>query len=224
MAASGGPKIPTQDLALYLDGANPNSSPSDGVWYDISSNTHTIDVYGSPNIVNLGGTRCYELNSTGDRFVANFGSVTYTDNLTFESWIYPAASELTSGDRGCIIQGYAYMSWNKSNRRLSSYWYSTNNQGYHEPSLQMERQTWNHLITSWNSSAGYLFQYINGSLVNTVSTVASSGNYYSSLNLGWEGDGRQFAGGFGIIKVYNKALSALEALDCYNQTKTRFGR
>ena len=224
MAFFHSPKIPTTDLALYLDGANPKSAPSDGTWKDISGNNRGIDVYGSPNIVTLGGARCYELNSTGDRFVANFGDNQYTNNLTFESWIYPAASELTSGDRGCIIQGYAYMSWNKSNNNLSNYWYSTTNQGYHEPGVSMSRQQWHHLLSVWNASTGYLYQYVNGSLVNIVSTVASSGFYYSSLNIGWEGDGRQFAGGFGLIKIYNRALSGAEALECYNNLKSRFGR
>ena len=224
MATSYSPAIPTQDLALYLDGASTKSATSDGTWRDISGNNRGVDVYGSPNIVTLGGTRCYELNSVGDRFVAQFGSDQYTNNLTLEAWIYPAASELTSGDRGAIIQGYTYMSWNKSNNKLSNYWYSTNNQGYHEPSSGMTRQTWNHLISVWDASASALYQYVNGSLVNTISTVASSGFYYQSINIGWEGDSRQFAGGLGLIKIYNRALSSSEALDCYNQTKSRFGR
>ena len=224
MAFNYSPKIPNENLALYLDGANPKSAPSDGTWNDISGNNIPITSYGSPNIVTLGGARCYELNSTGDRFTANFGSDQYTNNLTFEAWIYPAASELTSGDRGAIIQGYAYLSWNKSNRRMSSYWYSTSNSGYHEPSLQMNRQEWYHLVGVWDASTNNLYQYINGELENTVATTPSSGYYYQSLNIGWEGDGRQFSGGIGMIKIYKRTLSSTEVLDFYNNTKSRFGR
>jgi len=224
MGAIGGPKIPTNNLSLVLDATNPLSAPSAGVWYDLSGLGRTTDVYGSPGIATLGGARCYNLFTTGDRFVANFGSDQYTNNLTFEAWIYPALDELTSGDRGCIIQGYAYLSWNKSNQRMSSYWYSTTNQGYHEPNLQMTRGTWNHIVSVWNASTQELYQYINGTLQNTVSTYATSGFYYASLNLGWEGDSRQFSGGFGMIKIYNGALSGDEVSSIYNQFKSRFGR
>jgi hypothetical protein len=224
MGAIGGPKIPTNNLSLVLDATNPLSAPSAGVWYDLSGLGRTTDVYGSPGIATLGGARCYNLFTTGDRFVANFGSDQYTNNLTFEAWIYPALDELTSGDRGAIIQGYAYLSWNKSNQRMSSYWYSTTNQGYHEPNLQMTRGTWNHIVSVWNASTQELYQYINGTLQNTVSTYATSGFYYASLNLGWEGDSRQFSGGFGMIKIYNGALSGDEVSSIYNQFKSRFGR
>ena len=224
MGASGGPKIPTSNLSLVLDATNPLSAPSAGVWYDLSGLGRTTDIYGSPGIATLGGARCYNLFTTGDRFVANFGSTQYTNNLTFEAWIYPALDELTSGDRGAIIQGYAYLSWNKSNQRMSSYWYSTTNQGYHEPNLQMTRGTWNHIVSVWNASTQELYQYINGTLQNTVSTYATSGFYYASLNLGWEGDSRQFSGGFGMIKIYNGALSGDEVSSIYNQFKSRFGR
>ena len=225
MAASRGPKIITEDLVLYLDGANPKSALSDSsAWNDISGNNIPITKYNSPNVVTLGGTRCFELNSTGDRFTANFGGNISTNNLTFEAWIYPAATELTSGDRGAIIQGYAYLSWNKSNRRMSSYWYSTNNRGYHEPSTQMARETWNHMVGTWNSSTGELYQYINGVLSNTVTTVATSGFYYQTINIGWEGNGRQFAGGLGLIKIYNNFLSTTQVQNLYNNTKSRFGR
>ena len=225
MATNYSPAIPVGNLNLYLDATNPLSAPAGGgAWYDLSGNNRGVDVYGSPSVTTLGGVRCYNLATTGDRFVANFGSDQYTNNLTFEAWIYPALSELTSGDRGCIIQGFAYLSWNKSNQRMSSYWYSTTNQGYHEPSQEMTRGTWNHMVSVWNASTQELYQYINGTLQNTVSTYATDGYYYASLNLGWEGDGRQFSGGFGMIKVYNRALSGGEVYSIYNQFKSRFGR
>jgi len=208
MATNYSPSIPVSNLNLYLDATNPLSAPSaGGAWYDLSGRGRTVDVYGSPSITTLGGVRCYNLDSTGDRFVANFGSDQYTNNLTFEAWIYPALDELTSGDRGCVIQGFAYLSWNKSNQRMSSYWYSTTNQGYHEPSQEMTRGTWNHMVSVWNAS-----------------TQDTNGYYYASLNLGWEGDSRQFSGGFGMIKIYNTALSGGEVSSIYNQFKSRFGR
>lgn len=225
MAHFRGPNIPSGELNLILDAAADRSYPGTGnTWYDLSGNSNHAGIYGTPTLTTLGGAKCFNLDAAGDRFYADFGSTQSTNNLTFEAWIYPAGSEVTSGDRGCIIQGYAYLSWNKSNRRMSSYWYSTNNRGYHEPSLQMNRQEWHHLVGVWNASTGYLYQYINGNQENLVSTVASGGYYYSGLNIGWEGDGRQFAGGIAVIRVYNRALSPQEVTQTYNAQKTRFGK
>ena len=209
---------------LILDAASPRSySGSGSVWYDLSGNGFYADIYGSPLIATLGGAQAFHLDTIGKKFVARVSSNVSTNNLTFEAWIYPQ-DEISSGDRGCIIQGSAYLSWNKSNQRLSSYWYSTNNQGYHEPSLQMNRNEWHHMVGVWNATDGRLYQYINGNLENTVTTVASSGAYYNDLNIGHEGDGRQFSGGIAVIKVYNAALSGAEVLQNYNSQKTRFGK
>jgi hypothetical protein len=220
-----GPNIVTDGLNLILDAASDQSYPGTGAtWYDLSGKNNNAAIYGSPTITTLGGAKCFNLDGIGKSFVANFGSVQYTNNLTFEAWIYPAASEVVSGDRGCIIQGYAYLSWNKGNQRLSNYWYSTNNQGYHEPTLQMNRSEWHHLVAVWDASTGYLYQYINGNQENIVSTIASSGYYYSELNIGWEGDSRQFAGGIATIRVYNRALTNLEVYQTYNAQKNRFNK
>jgi hypothetical protein len=208
---------------LILDASSLRSySGSGNVWYDISGSGHYADIIGSPTIETLGGAKCFHLDTVGKRFVARVTNFS-TNNLTFEAWIFPQ-DEISSGDRGCIIQGSAYLSWNKGNQRLSSYWYSTNNQGYHEPSLQMNRDTWHHMVGVWNADDGRLYQYINGNLENTVTTVASSGAYYNDMNIGWEGDGRQFSGGIAVIKIYNAALSGAEVLQNYNAQKARFKR
>jgi len=106
---------------------------------------------------------------------------------------------------------------------LSNYWYSASPNGYHEPSTQMDRNRWHHLVSVWNSSDGNLYRYINGVLENTVATSASSGSYYQDLNIGWEGDGRQFSGGISVIKVYNSPLTSDQVLQNYNAQKSRFG-
>jgi len=38
-----------------------------------------------------------------------------------------------------------------------------------------------------------------------------------------QGDGTYFNGRFGVIRIYNDALSATEVLQNYNSTKGRFG-
>jgi hypothetical protein len=208
---------------LILDASSERSYSGNGsTWFDLSGNGHNADIYGTPSFSLLGGAKCFVLDSVGDRFSANVVNNLTTNDLTLEAWIYPQ-DEISGGDRGAVIQGYCYLSWNKSNRRLSNYWYSTNNKGYHEPSTQMDRNRWHHLMSVWNSSTGELYQYINGVLENTVTTSTSSGTYYSGLNIGWEGDGRQFSGGISVIKVYNNVVSGEQVLQNYNAQKGRFG-
>jgi hypothetical protein len=208
---------------LILDASSERSYSGNGsTWFDLSGNGHNADIYGTPSFSLLGGAKCFVLDSVGDRFSANVVNNLTTNDLTLEAWIYPQ-DEISGGDRGAVIQGHCYLSWNKSNRRLSNYWYSTNNKGYHEPSTQMDRNRWHHLMSVWNSSTGELYQYINGVLENTVTTSTSSGTYYSGLNIGWEGDGRQFSGGISVIKVYNNVVSGEQVLQNYNAQKGRFG-
>ena len=146
-------------------------------------------------------------------------------NLTIDVWIYPAASELTVGDRGNIVRatnGNAwYMSWNKDNSKLSNYWYGKTNEGYHESTAAMTRGTWNNLVSVWSSSG--LSQYLN----NTKTTAVTSGtaaNTTNGITIGYEGDGRQFSGGIASIRMYNRALSDNEVTQNYNAQKQRYGR
>ena len=225
MALNYNPRITTRNLLLALDAGDVNSYPGSGaVWSDISGNGFYADILGSPVNTTLGGAKCFNLTTLGDRFVIRFGTAQYMNSLTLEAWIYPAASEISGGDRGCIFQGHAYLSWNKGNQQLSNYWYATTNQGYHEPGVTMDRERWHHLASVWDRGTNTLKQYVNGALVNTVATYATAGYIHYDGNVGWEGDGRQFAGGISALRVYNSALSGEEVLANYNAQKNRHGR
>jgi len=224
MAAGAGPKVTNRGMTFYLDATNPKSAPASGTWIDLARKNGAATAYGNPTIGTLGGVRCYVLDEVGDRFTMPTDiNNPSAGNATMEAWIYPAASELTGGDRGCIIQGHIYHSWNKGNQQLSNYWYSTSNQGYHEPGVTMAREQWHHIVAVYNTDTNELYQYVNGALVNTVATYADS-SYVSGLQIGHEGDGRQFAGGFAVIKMHNVALTSEEVIRNYNDTRTKYGR
>jgi hypothetical protein len=216
--------LQNEDLYPTLDGlfasydfANPDSFKNDGMLYDISGHgRHAVG--GSHDVEDVEGVKAYYFRGV-ERFTYP-GTFYPGNNCTLEAMIYADANELTTGDRGTIIHGHIYMSWNKSNRRLSSYWYSTNNRGYHEPSQQMERERWYHLTTVWDASTSQLKQYIDGVLQNTVSTVASSG-VITGLNIGMESPGRQFSGAIAFANVYKKALSDAEVLRNYEYYSKR---
>mgnify|MGYP000474337820 CR=1 FL=1 len=153
---------------------------------------------------------------------ATFG----TKSATFEVWIYPGASELTSGDRGTVILvnggSGQYMSWNKDNSYLSTYWYSHPTEGYHETVGPSARSAWHHWCSAWDYQSGRVFQYTNG--VNS-GNGASQGDATpgQNINIGRESVGRQFSGGIAVVRIYNRALSGDEVFQNFTAEKSRFG-
>lgn len=214
----------TKGLIASWDFANSDSFKNDGYLYDISGRGNHM-IGGTHDVEEVNGVKAYYF-----RAVERFNTIgalqgiyeqnTQYKSTTLEAMIYADANELTSGDRGTILQGHIYMSWNKSNQRLSSYWYATDNQGYHEPSQVMNREQWYHLTTVWDGINQRLYQYIDGVLVNTVDTKASN-DYISGLNLGMEGTSRQFSGAIAFANVYSYALSATEVARNYQYYSKR---
>jgi hypothetical protein len=227
-----GPSIIREGLAVMLDAASTKSYPGSGtIWYNLGSAKGSVSQGGPflPSWTTLGGVTCFNFNQTGAYFGSDnvFPSLFPTDraNLTVSAWIYPSTSELTSGDRGNIIKasnpGNAwYMSWNKSNQKLSNYWYGKSSEGYHESGAAMTRGTWNNVVAVWNPFS--LSQFLNGNKT-TASTSGVSANQTNGLLIGWEADSRQYSGGIAAIHIYDRALSDAEVIQNYNALKNRFG-
>lgn len=222
--------VGNENLVVCFDAANPKSYPGSGtVWYNVGSNGGyvTAQTY-TPQYTTLGGVTCFNFNQVGAWFLNNsfFNSSFPSDgtNLTIDVWFYPAASELSAGDRGNLIRannGNAfYMSWNKANQQQSNYWYGKTNEGYHESGAAITRSTWNNVVAVWSSTQ--LSQFLNGTKTTAV-TSGTNANKTSGIQIGWEADGRQFAGGIAIIKMYDIALSDAQVSQNFNSLRRRFG-
>jgi hypothetical protein len=229
MAFFRGPNIVTRDLIISLDAASYRSYPDSGdVWYDLSGNGINFGSTGSPTLTTLGGATCFNFDQDGDKWSANNIPSSVNSNTTqrtLEVWLYPAASEITSGDRGTVILlngGHGnYMSITKSGRQLSSYWYGKNNNGYHQGAPAITNETWNHWCTVWTGNE--LKQWQNGTKY-TTNNITGTSSRNGNMIIGRESSGRQYAGGIAIVRVYNDALSDDEVVQNYNAQKTRFGR
>jgi len=219
--------IVTDGLEVYYDVNNSYSWPgSGGTWYNIVNNHSHLTLYNGISTSTFAGVQAWNFNSDGDRFEGDYQGTGMTGNSTFEAWIYPGASEVTSGDRGTIILhngGDAqYMSWNKSNNYLSSYWYGSTDNGYHEQVGPSSRSTWTHWCTAWDSRAGRLFQYVDG--INTgVATTTNSGTPNDYLKIGRESTTRQFSGAMAEIRIYSRALRPDEVMLNFFSTKDKYG-
>ncbi len=216
------------NLIVSLDAASLRSYPGSGtVWYDLSGNGVNLGSTGSPTLTTLGGATCFNFDNDGDKWSGGISSTvnTNTTQRTLEAWLYPASSEVTSGDRGTIIllNGGSgnYMSITKSSRLLSSYWYGKNNNGYHQGAPAITNQTWNHWCTVWTGSE--LKQWQNGTKYTTTKITGTS-TRNTNLIIGRESSGRQYAGGIAIIRIYNGALTDSQVEQNWDAQKSRFGK
>jgi hypothetical protein len=221
-----GPVVERGDgLILYLDATNPKSYPGSGsTWFDLSGKNNHMTNNGSTTTTTFGGTTAFNFDANGKFFSGTLSGVMPSTNATLEVWIYPGASEVQADDRGCIIllsgTSGIYMSWNKSNQKLSNYWYDHSPEGYHETTSASSRGTWSHWCSVWNYSEGKINQWVNGTktTANTIGTSSSG----SSLLIGREGSSRQFSGGLAVVKIYNNALSDDKVLQNFNALRGRF--
>lgn len=218
--------IVREGLQCYYDVNNSYSWPETGTtWYNIAHNHSHLTKASGLNTTTFSGTSAWNMNYDGAVLSGTHEGGLGSGNATLEAWIWPGASEVTSGDRGTVIiisGGSAqYMSWNKSNRYLSTYWYGSTANGYHETNGPTAREGWAHWCTVWDAKVGKLFQYVNGTSVGIATTVNSSA-HGTNIVIGRESSGRQFSGGIAEIRIYNRALHAHEVLQNYFSSATKY--
>lgn len=218
--------IVREGLQCYYDVNNSYSWPDTGnTWYNIAYDHSHLTKASGLGTATFTSTKAWNMNYDGAVISGTHQGALASGMATLEAWIWPGATEVTSGDRGTVILisgGSAqYMSWNKSNRYLSSYWYGSTDNGYHETNGPTGRQGWAHWCTVWDSRVGKLFQYVNGVTVGTATTTNSSA-YGTNIVIGRESSGRQFSGGIAEIRIYNRALHGHEVLQNYFATSYKY--
>jgi len=225
-------EIVREGLQLHYDVNNYYSWPNGGsVWNNLAASHSTLGINGGMTTSTFNGVKGWNMNADGAFLSGTYEGVQPVGMSTFEAWIYPGASEVTSGDRGTVILLYGgacsqYMSWNKSNQYLSTYWYCSDNNGYHETNGPTSRKAWSHWCTVWDSRAGRLYQYVNGVASNVTVGIASTTNSSSTaataISIGREGSSRQFSGSIAEARVYNRALTPSEVMQNFLAGKQKY--
>lgn len=212
------------------DGNEPSISEllsnGNSVWKDVSGSGTGVNAVNAPAFTKLAGVNCFRFSAIGQKFTGTLlSSPQPSTSATVEIWVYPEA-EVQEDDRGCMFWlgggQTLYMSWNKSSLKLSNYWYSHPNEGYHESGAAVPRNAWCCFVAVWDYSTSTIYQYTNGERTS-VGGVSGNAVTGSSIQIGQEGTSRQFAGGIANIKLYNRALSQNEVSQNFNASRRKFG-
>ena len=193
-------------------------------WYDLGMYGNNVSIIGSPGWTTVGSRTAFNLTVDGHYMQGNAMYEFPTTTLTMEAWLYPAASEITSGDRGTVIiardGNAAYMSITKDTMKQSNYWYNHTPEGYHESTPTVSRGAWHHFCCVWDNSN--VHQWTDGNY-GKVFGVTGTSTSNPTLIIGREQSNRQFSGGIAVIKIYNRALAGAEVLSNFNALRSRFG-
>lgn len=233
MAGFVGPELVTSGLVLALDAADKNSYPGSGTsWYDLSNNVNTGTLTNSPTFSNTNGG-CIVFDGVDDYInCGNNSSLKLTGDITIDTWIYISANPSdwvricgigsSDGGSGNRMYGLWYNGTNASvTRNLLWQRYSPGTQIY-PTTVALSLNTWYYVSVTTNGSLHTL--YLNNLSIGTTTSAGPwTTNTVDNVTIGYAGFHTYHTGRIGLIRIYNRALTATEVLQNYNVSKTRFG-
>ena len=224
MAFNYSPKIVTDGLVLYLDAGNSLSYPGSGTtWTDLSRSMLSGSLVNGPTYSS-----------------ANLGSIVFDGVDDYVDTTFKASTSIGNGNPftisaifktgnlaqqmliGCPDNPRFYIEvFNRSGVLVNHWGIGNNNNSSTSTAVINLNQIYNYVATyDGNIAKGYL----NGVLTDT-DTIGSQSYNTNFLQVGKYTTGLPLylSGSIYTTQIYNKALSALEVLQNYNATKTRFG-
>jgi hypothetical protein len=216
MAIENGPSIVTSGLILCLDAADRNSYVSGSTtWYDVSGNGNNATINTAYHVYTAG--LYFNISTDGSASqaitISNFRS-NLINAHTLECFIYPINGQpaMLSGQCGgsdCWSYGESGNYYDRTGATNIGTGYSTN--------------VWQQLVVTFNGTSTAT-SYKNASQVSTTNSFSmaslTQGTAYIAARI-WAATASQYR--LGIMRFYNRALSATEIAQNYNSIKTRFG-
>lgn len=239
---SGGPNIVTNGLKVMVDVSNINSFPGSGtVLYDLCGNSNVIlngtttvlsgSVSGSSltrPFINFEGAGSQNYAYFSDRTTFNVNNSSY-EFFTF--WRTFDGSPATLFSRETARFYIAANAGGTLNAFIRPSGFPTYN---YESNISSANtvvvNTWCHIMFTVDFSGNFV-AYRNGVNVGSVNISAFGGGFISpnsndavlgSRYNGFNTPGTKMAGGMGLFRFYNRALTAQEVLQNYNAQKSRF--
>jgi hypothetical protein len=231
-----GPEPVTSGLVLHLDAANQRSYPGSGTaWNNLSDNGNNCTLtngptYSSSNKGNIAFNGTNQYATIPD--VTGVTDFDFTDNYTVDFWVYLNSTQNdTSNSDNDVIEkwsgGTAYpytFRYIRATNAMQVQVYSIANTV--SLSIIITANTWWHICGVFNFSSALLTVYGNGGQLkatNSLSSITGSISNNSALNLMRRGSGGNYAtGSLSALKIYNRALTALEVSQNFEAIRGRY--
>lgn len=219
-----GPTVVTNGLILSLDAADKNSYPGSGTtWRDMSGNNRTGTLTNGPTFSSANGGNIV-FDGTNDYVDFGTTDLSITRDFTISFWI----NGFGSGNRDVFNKGYGspyglYIIKTTAGNLSSQ---ASLTSGFYQVDTTATSFTGiNHFSFVRNNTNGAW--YINGAAEN--SATISGNNISQDASKTWRFGGNfdfvigAFSGNLYNFMIYNVPLTALQVLQNYNATKSRFG-
>jgi hypothetical protein len=235
--------IVTNGLVLFLDANNTNSYPGSGTsWYDLSGNGNTGTLTNGPTFSSAnGGSILFD--GTNDYTITTLNAtplLNISSQLTIDVWIKSTTLANASHGDGIISKGtssdnnssiYELLLVSDLTKSYPFFRIYTSTTYSHNPSnIPIELNNIYNVVCTYDGVNMKI--YINGQISGTQSSA--SGTLQSNtqqlcigvrhpLLFNVNSFDSWFNGNVYSTKIYNRALSATEALQNFQATRTRFG-
>lgn len=228
--AQGGKFIPVKsqlnndsNLKLWLDSESKSSyNKLDNTWYDLSGNFHNGLLRNNFNY-SVDNANSFAFNGANN-YIDLRGAYSDTDQLTFETWIFPKA--LSNGSNYTLIShdgsSSGAISLNFSGNTLQ---FDIAGIGTNNVSHAFNINQWYHVAVVYSKTDNVIKFFVNGALSNQVSLNNNAINILNQpFKIGSkEGASRFFNGNMRSFKIYTRALSNQEVINNFNADKSLFG-
>jgi len=227
MGQKGGPNIPIENVQFLFDPRHPSVLSGN---YKTLIDDNTATVTG----VALSGTGyTLGINFTAASDNLNFGNVSkvnITSNLTVMGWIYPKS--FGGGSSGRIFDKYKSTSPQTGYALFIDNSIGTNAIAYSSGfsvgtstarlSNQVTLSVWQHFAAVHNGTTVTFFK--NGASIGSSASITAPASGSVNACIGNNSGGtNNFDGTLGAVRVYSQALTAIDILQIYNSTKSKYG-
>lgn len=226
MAISAGPSVVEDGLVFCLDAANKLSYAGTGTECAdlIGGNNGTLTNGPTFDSVNGG---VFSFDGTND-YLESSSNIEITGNSprTFECWAYvdnSASKNVMGGGTGSNGKLFDTIIWiNGGYLRVIGHYYGG---GFDTIASLPNRNTinldqWNQIVHLYDGSDAYI--YTNGEFSNSKTLSLNTGSNKVRMARGFYSSYDYFGGKGGVMRVYNKALTAQEIKQNYKALRGRF--
>ena len=183
MVYSNGPSIVRDGLVLHLDAADRNSYPGSGsVWNDLSGNSNNGTINGAAFDTYSKGM--FDFNGSSN--YVNCGNINFSSSFSLSCWIMIDSGTSSIYTKGLISKyntngNYRQytLGFNESDNYIN-FGLSTDGTGsgatgsfIQSPNNSISRSTWHHICGVFTSGSKVEL-FINGELINSLNTIATS--------------------------------------------------